>query len=110
MRAIGKNQGRGAGRKKGRKGKAKASKPPALQTTPSQPPSHPLEKPQKANVRALLLLREHPDAEYSLTSMASHLGMGERGARLILGKLVKAGAVRTSAPGMYTAGKFSAAS
>lgn len=56
----------------------------------------------KANDRALEFLRGKPQAEHSLADVGAHLGMGPKGARLILGKLVKAGKIRMSAPGMYT--------
>lgn len=63
----------------------------------------------KANERALSFIRSKPDAEHSLADIAKHLGMGERGARLILGKLVKNGAIRMSAPGTYTIVPFRSA-
>jgi len=55
----------------------------------------------KANDRAVEFLQRSPASEYSLSDIGLHLGIGERGARLILGKLVKAGKVAMSAPGMY---------
>ena len=58
-----------------------------------------------ANERALEYLRSKPGAEYGLADIGAHLGMGIRGARLILGKLVKAGKVKMSAPGMYAIGR-----
>jgi len=59
----------------------------------------------KANERALEYLRHKPEAEHSLEDVAQHMGMGVKGARLILGKLIKAGKVRMSAPGMYVIGR-----
>jgi hypothetical protein len=47
----------------------------------------------RANERALEFLRSGKKAEYGLMDVGGHLGMGMRGARLILGKLVKAGQV-----------------
>jgi hypothetical protein len=57
--------------------------------------------PQKANVRALEFLRSGKKAEYGLTDVGAHLGMGEQGARLIIGKLVKAGKVEKTANNTY---------
>ncbi len=59
----------------------------------------------KANERALEYLRTKSDSEHSLVEIAQHLGMGVQGARLILGKLRKAGKVRMSAPDMYVIGR-----
>jgi hypothetical protein len=61
--------------------------------------------PQKANVRALEFLRSKPESEHALADIAGHIGMGVKGARLILGKLVKTGKVKMSAPGMYAIGR-----
>ncbi|MGA6980151.1 MAG: hypothetical protein WBZ11_01215 [Candidatus Sulfotelmatobacter sp.] len=55
----------------------------------------------KANVRILELLRTKPEREYSLAEIAGHIEMGVQGARLALGKLVKAGNAKVSAPCMY---------
>ncbi|HEX4784725.1 MAG TPA: hypothetical protein VH350_10305 [Candidatus Sulfotelmatobacter sp.] len=104
LRSAGKYQGRVAGRKKPRKGKvaAKAGKPPLLLAGPSAAPA----AKAKANERAVEYLQTQPHAEHSLEAVGQHLGMGIKGARLILGKLVKAGTVRMSAPGMYTVAPF----
>lgn len=59
----------------------------------------------KVGDRIIELLRAKPEREYSLAEVAAHIGMGERGARLTLGKLVKAGQAKVSAPGMYAIGK-----
>jgi hypothetical protein len=56
--------------------------------------------PGKANERAFEYLRSKPEAEHSLEEIATHIGMGVKGARLILGKLRKAGRIRMSGPGM----------
>jgi hypothetical protein len=61
---------------------------------------------EKASDRILELLRRKPEREYSLAEVAEHIGMGTRGARLTLGKLVKAGRAKTSAPGMYAIGRL----
>ncbi len=53
------------------------------------------------NGRILQFLQGKSDGEYSLAEIAGHIGIGERGARLLIGKLVKAGRVKMSAPGMY---------
>ncbi len=71
-------------RKSGRK--AKTEKSPALATQSSGPP-------KKANERAMDFLRSGKKSEYTLTDIGGQLGMGTQGARLILGKLVKAGRV-----------------
>jgi hypothetical protein len=104
LRSAGKYQGRGTGRKKPRKGKvaAKAGKPPLLLAGPSAAPV----ATAKANDRAVEYLQTQPHAEHSLESVGHHLGIGLKGTRLILGKLVKAGKVRMSAPGMYTVTLF----
>jgi hypothetical protein len=79
-------------RKKGkRSGRTKSNKN-AIELAPAK---------GKANERALEYLRSKPGAEYGLADIGAHLGMGVRGARLILGKLVKAGKIKMSAPGMY---------
>jgi hypothetical protein len=57
------------------------------------------------NERVLELLRTKPEREYSLREIATHLGMGEQGARLNLGKMLKTGRVRMTAPGTYVIGK-----
>ena len=57
--------------------------------------------PQKANVRALELLRSGKKGEYALTDLGEHLGMGIQGARLVLGKLVKAGKVEKTPHNTY---------
>jgi hypothetical protein len=59
----------------------------------------------KVNDRILELLQAKPEREYALEAIAEHLGMGVRGARLSLGKLLKAGRVKMSAPGMYLVGR-----
>ena len=91
------------GRKKGKKnGRTNATSPIALadeRATDSQPAKG------KANERALEYLRSRADSEHSLAAIAEHVGMGTKGARLILGKLIKAGKVRMSAPGMYVVGR-----
>jgi hypothetical protein len=56
---------------------------------------------QKANVRALEFLRSGKKAEYGLMDVGSYLGMGSQGARLILGKLVRAGKVEKTANATY---------
>jgi hypothetical protein len=58
---------------------------------------------EKANERALAFILTKPQGEHSLIEVAQHLGMGVKGARLILGKLVKNGKIRMSAPSTYTA-------
>lgn len=59
----------------------------------------------KTNDRIMELLRTKPEREYSLPEIAGHIGMGVQGARLALGKLVKAGHAKMSAPGMYAIGR-----
>jgi len=55
----------------------------------------------KANDRAIELLRSGKKADYGLTEIGSHLGMGTQGARLVLGKLVKAGKVEKTPHDTY---------
>jgi hypothetical protein len=104
LRSAGMYQGRGASRKKSRKDKtsAKASTPPQLQAALADKSGIKI----KANERALEYLQSKPHGEHSLADVGEHLGMGIKGARLILGKLVKSGKVRMSAPGMYTVTPF----
>ncbi len=59
----------------------------------------------KTSDRIIELLRTRPEREYSLAEIAEHIGMGVRGARLSLGKLVKVGRAKMSAPGMYAIGR-----
>lgn len=81
-------------RKKGRKSKADKAQPvPALALQPG-----------KANERALEVLRGSP--ELSLADIAQHIGVGVKGTRLILGKMLKSGKVRMTAPGVYTTNPF----
>lgn len=98
-------------RKKARKAKAKLNTPAGQATAPSQPALPPA-APQKAGDRVLELLLRNPEGEYSAHGIGARLEMNETGVRLILGKLVKAGKIRMTAPGMYTAGalQLSAAS
>jgi hypothetical protein len=89
-------------KKKGsRKAKAASKVIPSILARDGVPPL----LPQKANVRILELLRTKPEREYSLAEIAKHIGMGVQGARLALGKLVKAGSAKMSAPGMYAIGR-----
>ncbi len=109
LRSAGKYQGRGAGRKKSRKGKLAgeaAAKSTALAPIWKPPAPSVSQAKGKAHERAVDYLQTQPNAEHSLESVGHHLGMGIKGARLILGKLVKAGKVRMSAPGMYTVTPF----
>ncbi len=55
----------------------------------------------KANERAIDLLRSGKKADYGLMEIGAHLGMGMQGARLILGKLIKAGKVEKTAHEAY---------
>jgi hypothetical protein len=59
----------------------------------------------KLNDRIMELLRTKPEREYSLAEIATHMRTGPQGARLALGKLVKAGKAKVSAPGMYAIGR-----
>jgi hypothetical protein len=81
-------------RKKGRKSTADKAK-----AVTAQPSSLALQ-PGKANERALEVLRGNP--ELSLADVAEQIGVGVKGTRLILGKMLKSGKVRMSAPGVYT--------
>lgn len=55
----------------------------------------------KANERALDFLRSGKKPEYGLSDVGVHLGMGMQGARLVMGKLVKAGKVERTAHDTY---------
>ena len=108
LRSAGKYQGRGVGRKKSRKGRTRDK---TVKGSVSPPIWKPLtaDAPQakgKAHERAVEYLQLQPHAEHSLESLAQHLGMGIKGTRLTLGKLIKAGKVRMSAPSMYTVTPF----
>jgi hypothetical protein len=111
LRSAGKFQGRGAGRKKGKKTKTKmptGTTPKARESVyaaGSEIPTPGLQPTPKANERAWQYLRSR-DGEHSLADISEELGIGIKGMRLILGKLVKAGTIRMSAPGMYTAEPF----
>lgn len=89
--------------KRARKIVANKNKGPKTTSPPAQLPKG------KANERALEYLRSKPHDEHSLEAVGTHLGMGVKGARLILGKLVKQGKARMSAPGMYTVDPFNQA-
>jgi hypothetical protein len=108
LRSAGFHQGRGAGRKKSREGKTAANALAKTSAVPGQKPrtSDVPEIKGKAHERAVEYLRSKPNSEHSLAAVGQHLGMGIKGARLILGKLVKAGKVRMSTPGMYTVTPF----
>jgi hypothetical protein len=83
-----------------RKGKSKkAARPAAPHSTAQEPQA-------KASDRALQFLSSKRNTEHSLEEIAKHLGMGTKGTRLTLGKLVKAEKIRLSGPGMYTAEPF----
>jgi len=88
-------------KKKGAR-KAKGNKKTAQHSLPAKA-SKAGEQQGKASERALQFLNSKRNLEHSLEEIAKHLGMGTKGARLTLGKLVKAGKIRLSAPGMYTA-------
>jgi hypothetical protein len=111
LRAAGKYQGRGAGRKKGKRAKTKTptgATPKAKEgvyAAGSERPTPGLQPTPKANERAWQYLRSR-DGEHSLADISEYLGIGVKGTRLILGKLVKAGTIRLSAPGMYAAEPF----
>lgn len=95
--------------KKKAKKAAKASMPDAPKALPSSTPAREAAEPKvRAIDRALQYLQSKPHDEHSLAEIARHLGMGEKGTRLTLGLVVKAGNARLSAPGMYTVEPFSA--
>jgi hypothetical protein len=89
---VGASGGKRNQKKKGTR-KTKASGSPALAATEGQT--------KKANERALDFLRSGKKTEYGLMDVGGHLGMGMQGARLILGKLVKAGKVEKTASQAY---------
>ena len=81
-------------RKKSKKARrlAEAARDAQLATVPAK---------SNANERTIELLRSGKKGDYGLTEIGGHLGMGTQGARLILGKLIKAGKVEKTAQGMY---------
>jgi uncharacterized protein YggU (UPF0235/DUF167 family) len=79
-------------KKKGKKSGRTKSDKKAIESAPGK---------GKANERALEFLRSGKKPDYALTEVGGHLGMGARGARLILGKLVKAGKVEKTANDTY---------
>lgn len=83
------------GKKGERKNKGAKSNTDTSATTESESPKG------KVGDRILELLRTKPEREYSLAEVAKHIGMGTQYARLTIGKLVKAGSAKMSAPGMY---------
>jgi hypothetical protein len=100
-----------AASKRGKKKQSRTAKSEtkALKSNSQTPPATlQIQPAAKANVRALAFLQSKPGSEYSLTDVATHLGIGPRGTRLILGKLVKANQVRLSAPDTYTVAPFPA--
>jgi len=89
-------------KKKGKKA-TKASKPAAPLALPAPTALVESAEPKERAIdRALQYLQAKPLAEHSLADVARFLQMGEKGARLTLGKIVKAGDARMTAPGMYT--------
>lgn len=99
MRAVNPGAPAKRNKKKGSR-KVRAEKIiPTMLAREGVPPS--LLQKAKANVRALEFLRSGKKAEYGLTDIGAHLGMGAQGARLILGKLVKAGKVEKNGPDTY---------
>jgi len=92
--------GASSGKRNKKKGARKASASKLIPTILAREGVPPL-LPQKANVRALEFLRSGKKAEYGLADVGAHLGMGVQGARLIIGKLVKAGKVEKTADDKY---------
>jgi|HubBroStandDraft_3_1064219.scaffolds.fasta_scaffold58628_2 hypothetical protein len=92
------------GKKKGRKAKQSGNATTA-ETTTIETTKESMSQPGSVTDRAIGLLKTKPEREYSLKEIAEHLGMGESGARLNLGRLVKAGRLRVTAPGMYAIGR-----
>jgi hypothetical protein len=91
----------GSGKRTKKKGKRGDRKPKL--NTPS--PSELSPAKGKANIRALELLRSKPGVEYFLADVGTHLGMGIKGARLILGKLIKEGKVEKTPQERYRAAR-----
>jgi len=87
-------------KKKGKKKEPKnASSKPIIEANSSTPPK------RKAGDLIVDVLRTKPDHEYGLEAIAELAGLGVKFTRLTLGKLLKAGRVRMSAPGTYVIGK-----
>jgi hypothetical protein len=92
------------GKKKSRKTKAtENAKSPEM--SKANPPQEAKSHPVTVTDRAIELLKAKPEREYALKEIADHLGLGLIGTRLNLGRLVKAGRVRVTAPGMYAIGR-----
>jgi hypothetical protein len=78
--------------KKGSRKAVEANRDAELTTMPAK---------GNANERTLELLRSGKRTDYGLVEIGGHLGMGAQGARLILGKLIKAGKVEKTAQDTY---------
>lgn len=57
--------------------------------------------PGRASDRAVEFLRSKPGAEFPVAVVGTHIGMGTKGARLVLGKLAKAGKIEKSGHDVY---------
>jgi hypothetical protein len=84
--------------RKNRSAKSKASAAPVIATESTKPKG-------KAADQIVELLRSKPEHEYPLEEVAKHTGLGVKFARLTLGKLMKAGRVRMTAPATYLIGR-----
>jgi hypothetical protein len=87
-----------------KKKSARKRKPPNSDSqNPKAQPGLEQAAPKKANERALELLHSHLGKVFTLEEASSHLGIGEKGVRLILGKLVKGGKVEKTTEGGFRA-------
>jgi len=85
---------------RGKKKKSKKNGPKNAPTTTLSSGAAPTPK-GKAGDRIMEVLRAKPDREYQLAEIAELAELGAKFVRLNLGKLIKAGRVRMSAPGTY---------
>lgn len=61
--------------------------------------------PKKASERAVDFLSSKPGTAFGVADVGTHIGMGAKGARLILGKLAKAGKIEKSGQDLYRVGR-----
>jgi hypothetical protein len=87
------------------KKKGKKKEPKNLSPKPTIEANAPAQPKRKAGDLIVEVLRTKPDHEYGLEAIAELAGLGVKFTRLTLGKLLKSGRVKMSAPGMYVIGR-----
>lgn len=97
----------GSSKKNTKKGKKKPQRKATAAKPAAEPPVEPIAKPstvsspKPAGDRIYELLRSKPGTDYELDVIAAHLGMGIKGTRLTIGKLVKAGKAEKTSQDVY---------